>query len=79
MSPEQVRAARSWLRWTQAELADLGVRRISVGGALARTAWGAFMKAAREIADSGSFFGMAQAVPHGEINGFFSKAIKERK
>jgi len=64
---------------TQAELADMGVRRISVGGALARTAWGAFMKAAREIADSGSFAGMAQAVPHGEINGFFSKAIKERK
>jgi len=64
---------------TQAELADLGVRRISVGGALARTAWGAFLKAAREIAESGSFAGMAQAVPHGEINGFFAKAAKERK
>ncbi len=64
---------------TQTELADLGVRRISVGGALARAAWGAFLKAAREIADSGSFAGMAQAVPHGEINGFFAKAIKERK
>jgi len=58
---------------TVAELADLGVRRISIGGALARTAWGAFLRAAREIADHGSFAGLAHAVPHGEINGLFAK------
>ena len=40
---------------TVAEAAALGVRRISVGGTLARTAWGGFLEAAREIADSGTF------------------------
>src|SRR6266699_4720324 len=38
-----------------AEAADLGVRRISVGGLLARSAWAEFMRAAREIADQGTF------------------------
>ncbi len=40
---------------TVARAAQLGVRRISVGGTLARTAWGAFLQAAREIADEGTF------------------------
>lgn len=40
---------------TVAKAADLGVRRISVGGTLARAAWGGFLVAAREIADSGTF------------------------
>jgi 2-methylisocitrate lyase-like PEP mutase family enzyme len=40
---------------TVTEAAGLGVRRISVGGTLARTAWGGFLKAAREIADTGTF------------------------
>jgi 2-methylisocitrate lyase-like PEP mutase family enzyme len=40
---------------TAAEAAELGVRRISVGGTLARTAWGGFLQAAREIAESGTF------------------------
>jgi 2-methylisocitrate lyase-like PEP mutase family enzyme len=40
---------------TVAEAAELGVRRISVGGTLARTAWAGFLQAAREIADSGTF------------------------
>ena len=40
---------------TVAEAARLGVRRISVGGTLARTAWGGFLQAAREIADTGTF------------------------
>lgn len=64
---------------TVAELADLGVRRISIGGALARAAWGGFLRAAREIAEKGSFTELANAVPHGEINGFFAKVAKERK
>jgi len=37
------------------DAAALGVRRISVGGTLARTAWGGFLAAAREIADAGTF------------------------
>jgi 2-methylisocitrate lyase-like PEP mutase family enzyme len=40
---------------TVAEAAALGVRRISVGGTLARTAWGGFLQAAQEIADTGTF------------------------
>ena len=40
---------------TVAEAAELGVRRISVGGTLARTAWGGFLQAAKEIADAGTF------------------------
>jgi 2-methylisocitrate lyase-like PEP mutase family enzyme len=42
---------------TVAEAAELGVRRISVGGTLARTAWAGFLQAAREIADAGTFSG----------------------
>jgi 2-methylisocitrate lyase-like PEP mutase family enzyme len=52
-------------------LADLGVRRISVGSALARAAWGAFIRAAREIATAGSFDGLAGAAPFSELNGLF--------
>lgn len=40
---------------TVAQAADLGVRRISVGGAMARTAWAGFLQAAQEIADQGTF------------------------
>jgi len=53
---------------TVAELADLGVRRISVGGALARAAWGGFLAAAAEIAERGTFAGLGRAVPFAEIN-----------
>lgn len=54
-----------------ARLADLGVRRISVGSALARVAWGAFMRAARGIADTGTFDGLADAAPFAELNDLF--------
>jgi len=56
---------------TVAELAGLGVRRISVGGALARAAWGAFLDAAKEIAERGAFTGLARAVPFAELNTAF--------
>ena len=52
---------------TVSEMAALGVRRISVGGALARAAWGGFLRAAREIAERGTFAALAEAVPFGEI------------
>lgn len=48
---------------TVPQLADLGVRRISVGSALARVAWGAFMQAARSIATTGTFDALATATP----------------
>lgn len=56
---------------TVADAAALGVRRISVGSALARAAWGGFLKAAREIADAGSFEAFGEAEPFGALNGFF--------
>jgi methylisocitrate lyase len=56
---------------TVAELGALGVRRISVGGALARAAWGGFLEAAKEIAQRGTFSGLASAVPFAEINSSF--------
>ena len=51
---------------------DLGVRRISVGGSLARSAWGGFMKAAREMAEQGTFTELANGYPGGELNKMFS-------
>jgi len=56
---------------TVSELARLGVRRISVGGALARSAWRGFMSAASEIAREGTFHGLASAVSFAEVNGLF--------
>jgi 2-methylisocitrate lyase-like PEP mutase family enzyme len=55
-----------------ATLADLGARRISVGGALARTAWGEFMRAAREIAEQGTFTAFERAAKGGELNALFA-------
>jgi methylisocitrate lyase len=52
---------------TVAELAALGVRRISVGGALARAAWGGFLAAAREIAEHGTFGTLTPATPFAEL------------
>lgn len=53
------------------ELADIGVRRISVGSALSRVAWGAFLAAARGIAGNGSFDGLTHAAGFDELNGLF--------
>jgi 2-methylisocitrate lyase-like PEP mutase family enzyme len=54
------------------EIAALGVRRISVGGALALAAWTGFMRAARTLKSEGSFSGLASLVPYSEINGLFA-------
>ena len=54
-----------------AEIADLGVRRISVGGAMARAAWGAFLRVSRDIAQNGSFAEFSSAISYAEINGMF--------
>ncbi|MEO8927399.1 MAG: isocitrate lyase/phosphoenolpyruvate mutase family protein [Caulobacteraceae bacterium] len=55
-----------------AALAALGVRRISVGGSLARSAWGEFLRAAREIAADGTFTAFANAEPGGKLNAMFA-------
>jgi len=54
-----------------AEIAALGVRRISVGGALALAAWTGFIRAAQMLRSEGSFAGLANLVPYAEINGLF--------
>ncbi|WP_211596706.1 isocitrate lyase/PEP mutase family protein [Phreatobacter stygius] len=54
-----------------ADAEALGVRRISVGSALARAAWGGFLKAAREIAGPGTFNALGEAEPFGALNTFF--------
>jgi len=54
-----------------ADAAALGVRRISLGSALARAAWGGFLKAARELAGDGTFHALADAEPFGALNSFF--------
>jgi 2-methylisocitrate lyase-like PEP mutase family enzyme len=53
---------------TVKDCAELGVRRISVGGSLARAAWGGFIRAAKQIVDAGSFNGFADAAPGAELN-----------
>lgn len=57
---------------TVSALAEVGVRRISVGGALARVAWQGFLTAAREIAQEGTFRGLSNAIPFAEIERAFS-------
>jgi 2-methylisocitrate lyase-like PEP mutase family enzyme len=57
---------------TVADLAQVGVRRISVGGALARAAWTGFLLAAREIAEHGTFESLGRAISGGDMNKRFS-------
>jgi 2-methylisocitrate lyase-like PEP mutase family enzyme len=59
-------------------LAGLGVRRISLGGTLARVAWTAVTKAVREIVEKGSFAGLAGTMPNSELNAFFTEDAKTR-
>jgi 2-methylisocitrate lyase-like PEP mutase family enzyme len=56
---------------TVKEAEDLGVRRISVGGSLARMAWAGFMRAAREMAEKGTFAELTTGYPGGELNKMF--------
>jgi 2-methylisocitrate lyase-like PEP mutase family enzyme len=60
------------------DVAALGARRISVGGSLARAAWGGFIRAARQLADGGCFGGFADAAPAADLNAFFREDRKKR-
>src|SRR6516165_11752625 len=57
--------------FTVTDIAELGVRRISVGGTLARVAWNAVMHAAREIAERGRFDSFTGVVGNAELNALF--------
>jgi 2-methylisocitrate lyase-like PEP mutase family enzyme len=85
-TPEQIKAVVSAVapkpvnllvgsasKLTVQEIAALGVRRISVGGALARAAWGGFMRAARLLAEQGKFDGFMDAASGRELNALFGK------
>jgi hypothetical protein len=56
----------------------MGVRRISVGSSLARSAWTGFLRAAKAIAAEGSFEGFDGIVPYAELNEFFRDDCKKR-
>src|SRR4030095_12850157 len=56
---------------SMSQLADLGVRRISVGSGLALAAWGAFLRAAKDMKTSGSFNLLADNAPSADLNGLF--------
>ena len=62
-------------RLSLSQLADLGVRRISVGSGLALAAWGAFLRAAEDINASGSFHLLADNASSADLNGLFRKEL----
>jgi 2-methylisocitrate lyase-like PEP mutase family enzyme len=70
--PVNVLVSSNNCKLTVSQLADVGVRRISVGGALARAAWAGFIKAAKEIHEQGSFASFADLTPFGELNDLFA-------
>lgn len=60
--------------FTVQDLAEMGVRRISIGGALARTAWAGLEQAAEPLVRDGSFAGLDNAMPHAALNSIFAKS-----
>lgn len=71
VAPKPVNVLVSSPGLTVATLAELGVRRVSLGSALSRVAWGAFMRAVREIAEAGTFEGLGGAAPFAELDRLF--------
>ena len=69
--PVNVLVHRADPKLTLAKLTELGVRRISVGSSLARVAWGAFIRAAKEIATNGTFGAFGDAASGVELNNLF--------
>lgn len=65
--------------WTMDSIAALGVRRVSVGGALARAAWGGFLRAANLLAKEGRFDGFADAASGKDLNTFFAAEAGARR
>ena len=73
VAPKPVNLLMAWPEdLTLKQIEELGVRRVSVGGALARSAWGGFMRAAKLIAEQGKFDGFALAASGRELDEFFA-------
>jgi 2-methylisocitrate lyase-like PEP mutase family enzyme len=79
LSPKPVNVLASGAGLRVSDLAELSVRRISVGSSLARAAWTGFLRAAKAIAEEGSFAGFTECVPYAELNGFFRQDLEKRK
>jgi 2-methylisocitrate lyase-like PEP mutase family enzyme len=80
VAPKPVNVLIGWPSdLTVADLAALGVRRVSVGGALARAAWGGFVEVAKDIAGRGHFETLAKGMPGRELNDFFRADGARRK
>jgi len=71
VAPKPVNLLVSTSALTVAEIAAMGVRRISVGGTLARVAWTAVTQSARQIAETGKFDSFAGVMPNSELNALF--------
>jgi 2-methylisocitrate lyase-like PEP mutase family enzyme len=75
VAPKPVNLLMGWPgELTLSDIAALGVRRVSVGGALARSAWGGFTRAAKLIIEQGKFDGFAQAASGSELDAFFRQS-----
>jgi 2-methylisocitrate lyase-like PEP mutase family enzyme len=64
---------------TMKDAAALGARRVSVGGAFARAAWGGFIRAAKELVEHGSFNDLANATAYADLQSFFEKDSAKEK
>jgi 2-methylisocitrate lyase-like PEP mutase family enzyme len=72
VAPKPVNLLVGWpSEMTMRQIESLGVRRVSVGGALARAAWGGFMRAARQLSEQGRFDGFVNAASGDELNSIF--------
>jgi 2-methylisocitrate lyase-like PEP mutase family enzyme len=69
--PVNVLMGMPGVNWSLAELEGLGVKRVSVGSALCRAALGAFLRAAREMRNHGTFTFAAEVVSHRDISALF--------
>lgn len=78
-APKPVNVLVSSPIFTVSQLSALGVRRISLGGALARAAWGGMMRAANEILQNGTFEQLTQAASWSEVNGFLEQDWQRRQ
>jgi 2-methylisocitrate lyase-like PEP mutase family enzyme len=77
VAPRPVNFLAGPFGFTVGDIAAMGVRRISVGGSLARVAMSAFIRTATEIAKDGKFDGLAVPVSNAELNKFFSEDRKK--
>jgi 2-methylisocitrate lyase-like PEP mutase family enzyme len=79
VAPKPVNVLIGWdSDLTVSDLTALGARRISVGGALARAAWGGFMGAVKLIVEQGSFKGFAGTPPNADLNKMFKEDMAKR-